>query len=450
MGAELVPAEAHGASRAASQKPQPSVLLAVSRDEDRAAGYEALSDEGFEVVLAEDAMSTTQFLHGARAMDALVFDLRLLADGDDNTAALRALKENINRTSVFLLVDETRLHLAKEALHDLECDVIPSRTHFSLVGLCIKRNLRRKAKEDVADMEMTALDTSKATKKALEELARAARVDVAVLLKGAKGIESFAYAQRLHSASKRSHRKLVRIDCRHHQHDLTDLLFGTAANTDGLLAQAHGGTLFVEHLDRMPLDAQARLSRFLEERELYVPGRGTIRVDVRLVTTSSADLAKLASENEFRPDLLYRLAGFTVKLPPLSDRMESFDELVARVFEGAQHRIPVITPGAKSALKAYSWPGNDVELELVLQRAVLLAQDAPVDVGHLPQELSPEGGEEGGVELTGPLLSLDDYEKHALAASLKETGGNVTHAAKLLGIGRATFYRKARKYGVAI
>ncbi|MCP4504591.1 MAG: sigma-54-dependent Fis family transcriptional regulator [Deltaproteobacteria bacterium] len=456
MGADLVPTETQSISRTAVSKVQPRILLACAHDEERAAGYEALSEEGFDVILAVDAMSTAQFLDGARAMDAVIFDLSLLSEDAENDAALRALQETVRRSALFLLVDESTLQMARRALQDIECDVIPRKTHYSLVAMCIKRTLKRQEKRAETAAHFTTVDSSKASQKALEELARAARVDVAVMLKGAKGLEAVGYAQRLHMASKRSHRVFRSVDCRMPGDALFETLFGSSdlqdggAQDGGVVARAHGGTLFLDHLDEMPKKSQARLSRFLEEKELFVPGRGPVRVDIRLVTSSKADMAKMAGEERFRPDLLYRLAGFTVKLPLFKERIEIFSELLQRAFEGTLRGTPTLTSEAEAALKAYSWPGNDVEFELVLQRATLLAQGDVVDLCHLPKELSSNSATPGGVELTGPLLSLDDYEQHALSASLKETGGNVTHAARLLGIGRATFYRKARKYGVQI
>ncbi len=171
-----------------------------------------------------------------------------------------------------------------------------------------------------------------------------------------------------------------------------------------------------------------------------------MRVDVRVVSSTTSELSAIVQNGGFRKDLLYRLAAFTVRLPPLRERKAGILFRAHQILDSVGGDID-IDPDAAEALSSYAWPGNDQELDLVIARSALLSQGTEVKRAHLPVEIS--GGDAPAPERF-PLLSLDEYEHRALKAALEETEGNVTQAAKLLGIGRATFYRKAHRYGVEL
>jgi DNA-binding NtrC family response regulator len=284
---------------------------------------------------------------------------------------------------------------------------------------------------------------------------RVAALPIAVLVRGERGTPKCALAAHLHEKSPRGARPLSRMRCRDVGGDRADgVLFGTL-QTRGLLEQANGSTLVLEDIEALPLAVQEKLTQAITERVLR-RGDGTfVRVDVRLISTTEVDLAQEAAQGRVSDDLLYRLASATIEVPALRDRVRDLTSMAARFVESMPEtgrRMDAVSPEAMGALMAYPWPGNDRELELVLARASLLAPTGTVEVGDLPPEVRQREDTKPhkmpGSMAGANLLSFEEYEQRALRIALEQTGGNVTKAARKLGIGRATFYRKAKKFGL--
>jgi transcriptional regulator of acetoin/glycerol metabolism len=280
------------------------------------------------------------------------------------------------------------------------------------------------------------------------ELAKVARSPLAVLLSGETGTGKEMTARAVHELSGRTG-KLVAINCAALPAGLVESeLFGhtkgafsgAVADSAGVLRAAHKGTLLLDEVGDLPLPAQAALLRALEEKEVRPVGASApVPVDVRVVAASHADLRAQVEDGRFRDDLLARLAGFTLTLPPLRERREDigilFAALLASAFPERAERV-ALTPGAAQALARHAWPHNVRELRRVTERAMALADGDVLDVAHLPPELV-----EGAPAPAAPT-------KEELAQLLEEHRGNVSEIARLRGVTRMQVHRWMKRFGL--
>jgi DNA-binding NtrC family response regulator len=227
---------------------------------------------------------------------------------------------------------------------------------------------------------------------------------------------------------------------------------GAAAAKTGLLEAASGGTLFLDEIAEMPLPLQAKLLRAVQEGEVRRVGDTRVfAVDVRFVCATHRDLRAQVARGLFREDLYYRLKVLSVRVPPLRDRPEDVLPL-ARSFVALENRPAAgLSPEAEQALLAYGWPGNVRELGNAVKHGCALSRGGPIRLEHLPEELregaAPDGARSpGGAERP---LSLADAEREHVLRVVALCGGSHREAARALGIGRTTLWRKLRAYGVA-
>ncbi|HEX3656461.1 MAG TPA: sigma 54-interacting transcriptional regulator [Pirellulales bacterium] len=286
------------------------------------------------------------------------------------------------------------------------------------------------------------------------KITRLARTSGCVLVRGESGTGKELIARALHRASPRSGRPLLAVNCAAMPSELVDSqLFGhkagafTSADRDhvGLFQQADLGTLFLDEIGEMNLAAQAKLLRVLEGHP-FMPVGGTqeVNVDVRVIVATNRDLASYVSEKKFREDLYYRLNVFELVAPPLRERAGDIG-LLADYFLAHFSRLHArpgltLSTEARARLLTYPWPGNVRQLRNVIDSAVVLAAGERIEAADL-------GLRESG---SGDLLTLkiDDWERKLIGEALKRTRANIPEAARLLGIGRATLYRKMEEYAI--
>ncbi len=289
------------------------------------------------------------------------------------------------------------------------------------------------------------------------KIGKFARATGSVLVRGESGSGKELVARALHRASSRADRPMLSVNCAAIPRDLMESqLFGhtkgafTGAERDhaGYFQQADLGTLFLDEVGEMTLEGQAKLLRILEGHPfLPVGSTREMSVDVRVIAATNQDLQTYVKERKFREDLYYRLSVFELYIPPLRQRGADIGILMDFFLDHFrhQHGRPGLefSDAARQRLLAYHWPGNVRQLRNVIDSAVVLASDhtiEPVDVG-----LRDAGGDSGELES----LKIDDWERRLINEALKRTAGNVPEAAKLLGIGRATLYRKIEEYGIS-
>jgi two-component system response regulator HydG len=276
-----------------------------------------------------------------------------------------------------------------------------------------------------------------------------------VLITGESGTGKELVARAIHSQSHRHNKPFIAVSCAALPESLLESeLFGhekgsfTGAYTQkkGKFEVANGGTLFLDEIGEMSANIQVHLLRVLEEREFTrVGGNEPIKVDVRVISATNKDLGRAIASGDFREDLYYRLNVVTIELPPLRERREDIPLLAQHFLNkfASENRKEVIgfSPDATEFLLDYDWPGNVRELENAIERAVILAKDSLITVADLPQKsMSPAYS-------TTPRQNLKEVEKDHILNILRETGGNYSEAARVLGITRMTLYKKAKEYG---
>ena len=298
---------------------------------------------------------------------------------------------------------------------------------------------------------------SPAILKVCRAIERVAPANVSVVLTGESGCGKEVMARALHAASTRSRQRFVAINCAAIPETLLESeLFGyergaftgAVKQTVGKIEHAHRGTLFLDEIGDLPLSLQAKLLRFLQERVVErLGGRKEIEVDVRVVCATHRDLHKLLQEGSFREDLYYRLAEISVHIPPLRDRVGDA-VLMARHFlaqySGTQNRpIKGFSTAALSALDAYSWPGNVRELQNRVKRAVIMADGQQIGPEDLDLTSAPDQPPELDLRLCRELV-----ERTVLQRALARADGNLSLAARMIGVSRPTLYDLLRQHGM--
>ena len=287
-----------------------------------------------------------------------------------------------------------------------------------------------------------------------------AATDIPVLILGENGTGKELIARALHTHSKRRKNRMVTMNCAGFAPTiLEDEMFGhvrgayTGASGDreGRFEHADGGTLFLDEIGDMPHDMQAKLLRALENGEVVRLGSNDpIRVDVRLISATNKDLDEMVREKQFRQDLLYRINGVTIQIPPLRERREDIPLLIHYFMKAAAEKygkpIDGIEPEAQQLLMGFSWPGNVRQLRNTIESSVAMASGRLLTARDLPVGIRPaNAAHSSGLDNVGG-ISLEQLEREAIKNTLKMVDGNREQAAKILGIGERTLYRKIKDY----
>lgn len=307
------------------------------------------------------------------------------------------------------------------------------------------------------------ISRSPAMQAVFQIIQNAAETTATVLVRGESGSGKELVARAIHQLSGRRNEPFLAINCAALASSLLESeLFGhvrgafTGAVKDhqGLFQRAHGGTLFLDEVAELPLDLQAKLLRVIQERNFIpVGGDRSISVDVRLVAASHRSLRDQVKKGEFREDLMYRLRVVPIFLPALRERREDISLLLWHFIELHNRenfrRIDKIDPLAMRLLLDYHWPGNVRELHNVIEYAFAVGRGGTLRLSDLPPEFrEPVSHAPVPAHVTSkPRLSADD-EANAIRQALQQSNGSIDHAANLLGLSRATFWRKRKRHGL--
>ncbi|MHC4186419.1 MAG: sigma-54-dependent transcriptional regulator, partial [Planctomycetota bacterium] len=297
-----------------------------------------------------------------------------------------------------------------------------------------------------------------------EVLRRVAPTNISVLIEGRSGTGKELLARAIHNNSPRRNKPFRPINCAGLTETLLESeLFGhvkgafTGATGDrkGLFEIADKGTLLLDEIGDMPLNMQAKLLRFLEDGVVIPVGshKPTV-VDVRVISATNHDLTKLIQEKRFRQDLYFRIKGVSISLPALRERAEDMPELVDYFLKEAAAEtgsdVTGITDAAMTVLAGYDWPGNIRQLRNCIRTMVVMCDRKLLDVQDIPPEIHQVRQLAAGSRVPAGLagVSLDELEKQAIMDTLAKTKGNREQAAKILGIGERTLYRKIKEYNL--
>jgi DNA-binding NtrC family response regulator len=439
-----------------------SLLLtrAGYRVEQAASGEEALGileHSPFEVIV------TDLFLPGLSGMDIL-----------------RWAKEHSPYTNVILITGNATAETAVEAMKEGAFDYITKPFNFEKLKIQLAKALEksRLVAENLYLRQQlqgrfrfdNIIGSSLSMQQVFTRVEKVVNTDTTILVLGESGTGKELVARAIHFNSPRREKPFVAINCSAIPAELLESeLFGhvkgsfTGATNDkiGRFEAAEGGTIFLDEIGTMPLQLQTKLLRVLQEHEIERVGSNRkIRLNVRVVSATNADLDDLVAQGQFREDLYYRLNVIPIHLPPLRERRDDIPLLVRHFLQqtcGEQDRpLMSLTDAALAALEGYAWPGNVRELENVIERTVTLTDGERIDRGDLPPKIAatanaaapglfPPQLDASGVDL--PLL-VEQFERRLILEALALSHGVKSRAAALLGLNRTTLVEKIRRNGL--
>jgi DNA-binding NtrC family response regulator len=447
------------------------VLLADDQTDIRDALRLLLKREGYEtqgVASPSEALSAIQ----AREFDAVVMDLNYARDttsGREGLDLLPRIQMLDSTLPVIVMTAWSSVDVAVEAMRRGARDFIPKpwentrlltvlRTQIDL-RQALRQASRLEAENRLlrAESRPTMIAESPAMQPVLDLIGRIGPSDANVLITGEHGTGKEVVAQTLHALSPRSNTPMITVNAGGLSEGVFESeLFGhvkgafTDARADrvGRFELADSGTLFLDEIANVPLKLQAKLLRVLETGELErVGSSSTRRVDVRVIAATNVDVNAEAAAGRFREDLLFRLNTIEIHLPPLRDRREDIGPLARHFLRGYAQRYRKTISGfdstAKQLLQEHPWPGNVRELDHAVERGVLLASGSVVRAADLG--LRPAGA---GSAARLEEMSLDEVEHHLIQRTLARYDGNVSQAAKALGLSRSAMYRRLQKHGL--
>ena len=443
-------------------------LLVVDDDESIRTQLKYALRDDFDLSLAGSRAEAVK--HFAEARPELVtLDLGLPPDPDGADEGLKTLEEILRQaptTKVVVLTGNSDRQNAIRAIQLGAFDYHAKPIQLNDLKVVLQRAAYLQALEADSDKHLRATEVQTRFEEILGEtpamreifavITRVARTDATVLIQGESGTGKELLAKAIHSNSPRKRGPFIAINCGAIPETLLESeLFGhekgayTGAHIQrkGKLEVAEGGTLLLDEIGEMSPPLQVKLLRFLQERKIErVGGRETIRVDVRVIAATNKDLKTEIQDGRFREDLFYRLSVVNVRVPPLRERGEDII-LIANAFlrmRGQEHRRKLRFSGeALEAMARYRWPGNVRELENTIQRAVIMARGRFIEAADLgiesdaPSEDRPSLREARG-----------RAERQALVDALIKTRGNISQAAKHLGVSRPTFHGLLDKFQV--
>lgn len=449
-------------------------LLIVDDEKHTREGLRASLEDSFDVYVAADISGALGVLE-RESVDLVLTDLRL--GGEDGMQLIDRVLSLPHSPVVVMMTAYGSVDAAVEAMRRGAYDFVTKPVNIDRLEILLQRALRsRHVEKEVVELKKQVekryglerlIGESTAMQEVYETIKQVAPTRATVLIQGESGTGKELVAQALHALSERPKPKFTAVHCAALSPQLLESeLFGhekgafTGAmeRRIGRFEQANGGTLFLDEIGEIDHTTQVKLLRVLGEERSFerVGGNTPIKVDVRLVAATNRDLAKMVAEGKFREDLYFRLSVVPITLPPLRARKEDLPLLVHAFLKslsadnGKPHRD--LSNEAMQAVLRYDWPGNVRELRTAIEHGVVMAtgpkislRDLPTTVrsngtqGAIPQ--SPSAGN-GGTLPKQERLTVQAAEELLIERALAETGGNVTLAAKKLGMSRRTLHRR--------
>ena len=421
-------------------------------------------------------------LLASRVPDVVLLDLNFTPgriDGAEGLAVLDLLRAQASPPAVIALTAYADVPLAVEALKRGASDFITKPWDNARLIAAVDSALARRAATQAPPNALAELmGESAAMREVKAMIASVAPTEANVMVLGENGVGKELVARAIHLASRRAAGKLLAVDMGAlPESTFESELFGhrkgsfTDARSDraGRFLAARGGSLFLDEIGNMPLAAQAKLLTALERREVTPLGADAPEaIDVRIISATNLDEARLFDAAVFRPDLLFRLNTIVIRVPPLRERREDIPALLRHYLDQYQRQYQrperALGAAALAALTQYAWPGNVRALRHACERAVILGREAEYGINDFglaavgPTAIAAADAAHGYAvnddDGASAVLSdaaghtLDALERQAVAAALAQAKGNISHAAKQLGVSRAALYRKLGKHGI--
>src|ERR1700735_1652388 len=449
----------------ASERPVPvTVLIVDDEDTTRNLCRDVVSESGLRTKLASTTEQALDILDQS-AVDIVITDLRVPQLG--GIELLKRVKETYPQAAVMVLTQYGTIERAVEATRMGAADYVTKTFHIPELRSKLDRVVRllevdqenRILREQLRTKPGFAglIGISPKMQRVYRLIEKVSQHAYPVLILGESGTGKELVARSIHFSGVRKAKPFVPVDCSALVPTLIEAeLFGyvkgafTGANQTkpGLMEVADNGTLFLDEIGDLPVDLQAKLLRALQEKEIRPVGStARLPLSVRIIAATNRDLETAVRQGGFRQDLYFRLNVVQIKLPPLRERKSDIPILVNSFLEKyseAHGKTRTISEDAIARLIAYDWPGNVRELENAIERAVALGSGPIVHVGDLPSHLHYPTSDRAPKD--DELLPLEELERRAILRALRESGGDKLAAARLLGIGKTTLYRKLKQY----
>jgi two-component system NtrC family response regulator len=457
-------------------KPKPQILptLLIVEDDEGLQRQLRWAYADYNVIVVGDRQSAIDAMR-AHEPDVVTLDLGLPPDPDGVTEgfatldAILALKPN---AKVIIASGHGERSSALRAIASGAYDFYQKPVDIDELGMIVKRAFHLYAIEDenqrlasAAPSGLTVLGSmitaAPEMLKVSRTIERVANTDVSVMLLGASGTGKELLARGLHDASARSKNAFVAINCAAIPENLLESeLFGhekgaftgAVKTTEGKIEQAEGGTLFLDEVGDIPLPLQVKLLRFLQERVIErIGGRKPIPVNTRIVCATHQNVDAMVAAGSFREDLYYRLAEIVVRIPTLAERPGDAaliaKHFVLRYASKMNPQVKGLAPDALAAIDAWGWPGNVRELENRIKRAVIMADGKLITAADLDLKAGHADDQDDVINLKAV---RDATDKKAIRRAIARTEGNISNAAKLLGISRPTLYDLMKQHDLSV
>ncbi len=442
-----------------------SILIVDDEDATRALCRDIAAEMGLEVHTASTTNEALELLEQS-PVDIVVTDLKVPQLG--GLELLKRISAAQPNTSVMVLTQYGTIETAVTATRLGARDYVTKPFHVEELRAKIERLIQSVELDHENRVLREQLRTrpgfggligvSAKMQRLYKMIEKVSQHNYPVLILGESGTGKELVARSIHFMGVRQKRPFVPVDCSGLVPTLIESeLFGYVKGAftgaqharAGLLETGNGGTVFLDEIGDLPVDLQAKLLRALQEREIRPVGAtDRVRIDIRIIAATNRDLESAIRTGGFRQDLYFRLNVVQLKLPPLRERKSDIPLLVnsfLEKFSDPQRPLRTISEDAMRRLMAYDWPGNVRELENAVERAVALGSGPILHMGDLPSNLQ-QGGNDKSLD-SDELTTLDEMERRAILRALRETNGDKLAAARLLGIGKTTLYRKLKQYG---
>ncbi|MBW6493587.1 MAG: sigma-54 dependent transcriptional regulator [Burkholderiaceae bacterium] len=428
---------------------------------------DAFADD-YEVATANDGNEALAIL-AAQPRDIVLSDITM--PGLDGLGLLERLNAQEERPAVIFITGLASVDSAVRAMKLGAHDYVTKPVNLERLALLMQKALEARALRNENTRLKFSLRESRsairivgrsaAMEKVVATATRVAGTDASVLIEGESGTGKELVASLIHAESARSDGPLIKVNCAAFAEGVLESeLFGhergaftgASATRKGRFEMADHGTLFLDEIGDLPQSAQVKLLRFLQERTFERVGGGvTFKVDVRVIAATHRNLAEMIKTGDFREDLYYRLRVVLITVPPLRERNGDIDDLIDHLLEHYRmiHGRPVdsMTMELRELLRAHNWPGNIRELMNCIESLVVMAGGPQIGVEDLPEHLLEMCEKSRAGSAAGDRL-MDDLERRTIVEVLKRTSGNKAEAARILGIGLRTLYRKIDKWGL--